>query len=99
MNLPVSGPFLAEKAQAFAAQLKCTGFACSNSWLSRFKARYAIVGKAVCSETAAADKEGTDERQNNDLQEALAAYNAADIFNFDESALLYCLLPKQVIGI
>ncbi|KAH7931774.1 hypothetical protein HPB49_026002 [Dermacentor silvarum] len=57
MNLPVSGPLLAEKALTFAAQLNCTGFACSNGWLSRFKARYSIVGKAVCGEAAAADEE------------------------------------------
>ncbi|KAH7958299.1 hypothetical protein HPB49_000639 [Dermacentor silvarum] len=50
MNLPVSGPLLAEKALTFAAQLNCTGFACSNGWLSRFKARYSIVGKAVCAD-------------------------------------------------
>ncbi|KAH7960166.1 hypothetical protein HPB49_017519 [Dermacentor silvarum] len=49
MNLPVSGPLLAEKALTFAAQLNCTGFACSNGWLSRFKARYSIVGKTVCA--------------------------------------------------
>ncbi|XP_037564678.1 tigger transposable element-derived protein 4-like [Dermacentor silvarum] len=98
MNLPVSGPLLAEKALTFAAQLNCTGFACSNGWLSRFKARYSIVGKAVCGEAAAADKEGADEWQHNELQEALAAYDAADIFNFDESALFYCLLPDRTLA-
>ncbi|KAH8028057.1 hypothetical protein HPB51_012643 [Rhipicephalus microplus] len=45
MNLPVSGPLLTEKALTFADQLNCPGFACSNGWLSRFKARYGIVGK------------------------------------------------------
>ncbi|KAH8019017.1 hypothetical protein HPB51_019214 [Rhipicephalus microplus] len=49
MNLPVSGPLLTEKALTFADQLNCPGFACSNGWLSRFKARYGIVGKVVCA--------------------------------------------------
>ncbi|XP_049513882.1 tigger transposable element-derived protein 4-like [Dermacentor silvarum] len=69
-----------------------------NGWLSRFKARYSIVGKAVCGEAAAADKECADEWQHNELQEALAAYDAADIFNFDESALFYCLLPDRTLA-
>lgn len=98
MNLPVSGPLLTEKAQTFADQLNCPGFACSNGWLSRFKARYGIVGKALCGEAAAADKEGAVEWQDTVLQEALTAYDAADIFNFDESALFYCLLPNRTLA-
>ncbi|KAH8031414.1 hypothetical protein HPB51_017186 [Rhipicephalus microplus] len=98
MNLPVSGPLLTEKALTFADQLNCPGFACSNGWLSRFKARYGIVGKVVCGEAAAADKEGAVEWQDTVLQEALTAYDAADIFNFDESALFYCLLPNRTLA-
>lgn len=98
LNLPISGPLLVEKAQTFAAQLNCDGFACSNGWLSRFKARYGLVGKAVCGEAAAADRDGADEWQNSRLQEALATYAAADIFNFDESAFFYCLLPNRTLA-
>lgn len=56
LNLPISGPLLAEKAQTFVAQLNCSGFACSNRWLLPFKARYGLVGKAVCVEAAAGDR-------------------------------------------
>ncbi|KAH7979784.1 hypothetical protein HPB49_011011 [Dermacentor silvarum] len=76
MNLPVSGPLLAEKALTFAAQLNCTGFACSNGWLSRFKARYSIVGKAVCGGD---DADGEDaEDCENLLVEVLERQGAAD---------------------
>ncbi|KAH8029307.1 hypothetical protein HPB51_025175 [Rhipicephalus microplus] len=99
-NMNLSGPLLTEKAQNFADQLNFPGFACSNGWLSWFQARYGIVGKAVCGEAAAADKQGAVEWQDTVLQEALTAYDAANIFNFDESALsiFHCLLPNRTLA-
>lgn len=97
-NLPVTGPLLAEKAEAFAAQLNCEDFSCSNGWLARFKARYSISARVVCGEAAHADKEGAEEWQNGQLQQEIAKYAAEDVFNFDESALFYRLLPNRTLA-
>uniref|UniRef100_A0A023FNB6 Putative tigger transposase n=1 Tax=Amblyomma cajennense TaxID=34607 RepID=A0A023FNB6_AMBCJ len=97
-NLPVTGPLLAEKADVFAAQLNCKDFSCSNGWLARFKARYSISSRVVCGEAAHADKEGAEEWQNGLLQQELTSYAAEDVFNLDESALFYRLLPNRTLA-
>ncbi|KAH7973152.1 hypothetical protein HPB52_022158 [Rhipicephalus sanguineus] len=50
MNLPVSGPILAEKAKRFAYLLRNTDFQPGGGWLQRFKERHGIVYKAVVGE-------------------------------------------------
>ncbi|KAH8024515.1 hypothetical protein HPB51_025142 [Rhipicephalus microplus] len=79
-------------------QLDSTEVAAAQLMACPFQAGYGIVGKDVCSEAAVADKGGAVKWQNTDLQKALAAYDAADIFNFDELALFYCLLLNRTLA-
>ncbi|CAG4994649.1 unnamed protein product [Parnassius apollo] len=51
-NVPISGPFLQEKANHFARQLGKTNFVCSESWIYRFRQRHNIVVGKVCGEAA-----------------------------------------------
>lgn len=97
-NLPVSDPLLVEKAQTFAIQLNHDGFVCSNGWLARFKARYNISTKIVSGEAVAADTSGGEHWKNVTLKQILAKYAPEDIFNKDESALFYKLLPNRTMA-
>ncbi|KAG0419080.1 hypothetical protein HPB47_004372 [Ixodes persulcatus] len=96
-NLPVSGPLLLEKARFFATQQHHDGFVCRSGWLSRFRARYNVVTRIISGEGAAADRDGTEEWQNGQLQQILTDYAPDDIFNLDESALFFKLLPNRTL--
>ncbi|EEC19457.1 transposase, putative [Ixodes scapularis] len=96
-NLPVSGPLLLEKARFFATQLHHDDFVCSNGWLSRFRARYNIATRVISGKGAAADTDGAEEWQNGQLQQILTDYAPEDIFNLDESALFFRLLPNRTL--
>uniref|UniRef100_A0A2R5LAU9 Putative tick transposon n=1 Tax=Ornithodoros turicata TaxID=34597 RepID=A0A2R5LAU9_9ACAR len=97
-NLPVSGPLLVEKARTFALQLRHDDFVCSNGWLARFKARYNIVSKVVSGESAEANKDGAEAWENGQLRQILQDYDPEDIFNMDESALFFKLLPNRTLA-
>ncbi|XP_064465861.1 tigger transposable element-derived protein 4-like [Ornithodoros turicata] len=97
-NLPVSSPLLIEKAQCFALQLNHDDFVCSSGWLARFKARHSIKARVVSGEAAATDIDGAHDWKNGKLQEILGGYAPEDIFNMDESALFYRLLPHRTLA-
>ena len=54
-NIPVTSPFLQEKARYFAAQLGCENFKASNGFLDRFKERRGITSQNVCDEEKCID--------------------------------------------
>jgi hypothetical protein len=51
-GLPISGPFIQEKALSFANILKIENFKASNRWLNKFCARNNIVFRAISDESA-----------------------------------------------
>lgn len=97
-NLPISGPLLVEKALVFASQLKHDDFVCSNGWLARFKARHGITTRSISGEGAAADVDGAEQWQNGQLRHILEDYAPDDIYNMDESALFFKLLPDRTLA-
>ncbi|XP_064468659.1 tigger transposable element-derived protein 4-like [Ornithodoros turicata] len=70
----------------------------SNGWLARFKARYNIVSKVVSGESAEANKDGAEAWENGQLRQILQDYDPEDIFNMDESALFFKLLPNRTLA-
>ncbi|KAH8033340.1 hypothetical protein HPB51_010380 [Rhipicephalus microplus] len=68
------------------------------SWLAIFKVRHGIATRTVSEEGAAADADGVEQWQNGQLKNILEDNAPNDIFNMDESALFFKLLPTAVIG-
>ncbi|KAH8039618.1 hypothetical protein HPB51_007818 [Rhipicephalus microplus] len=96
-NIPVSGPMLQEKAREFADALEVTGFDASAGCLFRFRQRNGITWQVVSGEEKAADKEGADSWRNDRFREVAESYSEDDIFNADETACFYQLLPDRTM--
>lgn len=96
-NVPVSGPMLQEKAREFADALEVTGFDASSGWLFRFRQRNGITWQVVSGEEKAADKEGADSWRNDRFRGIAESYSEDDIFNADETACFYQLLPDRTM--
>ena len=93
----ISGPVLAEKALSIAEELGIPGFLASTGWLARFKARHAIVFKKICGESKKVDLTKVEAwRESN--SELLNSFSPEDIFNCDETALFYNLLPNRTLA-
>lgn len=96
-NLPLSGPIIAAKARDFASQMGIEDFTASEGWLTRFKARHGLTFKSVCGERADVDEATCEQWLSGKLRELLAPYSLNDVFNADETALYYKLLPDKTI--
>jgi hypothetical protein len=97
-NIPLSGPFIKEKALQFATSLGHTNFKASNGWLHNFKTRYGIAQKNICGESRAVDDTVCDEWKKK-LVSLLSTkkYAPSEIFNADESGLFYRCLPDKTL--
>lgn len=94
-SLPVSGPILMEKADALALQMGYTDFKCSKGWFERFKKRNNVASKPMHGESGAVDGTAVENWRNHRLAELRSAYPDHDIFNLDEAALFYKMLPNR----
>ncbi|KAH6930412.1 hypothetical protein HPB50_013348 [Hyalomma asiaticum] len=65
---------------------------------TRFKARHNVCATVVCGEAAYAGHKGATEWQNGLLPAALANYTMENVFNLDDSALFYRLLPNRTLA-
>ncbi|GBN45822.1 Tigger transposable element-derived protein 6 [Araneus ventricosus] len=94
-NVPISGPFTIEKALLFAKALGYNEFRGSNGWLEKFKRRHGIMAKVISG------KDVYDNDNENWITETLSKmlkdYKPENIFNADETALVFqCLLQKTL---
>lgn len=96
-NLPLSGPLIRAKAE-FALRLGIENFSCSEGWLSRFKERSGLVFRAVSGESAVAVADACKDWQERRLPEVLRQFSPDDIYNVDETALFFKLLPTRTIS-
>lgn len=95
--IPISGPVLAEKALLIAESLGISGFVASTGWLARFKARHSIVFKKICGESKKVDISQVEAwRESN--SELINSFSPKDIFNCDETALFFNLLPNRTLA-
>lgn len=97
-DIPISGPLIRAKAEEFDLQLGIEGFACSERWLTRFKERNGLVFRAVSGEAAAADATACGDWQARRLPEILQEYSPESIYNVDETALFFKLLPSKSLS-
>ncbi|XP_049517686.1 tigger transposable element-derived protein 4-like [Dermacentor silvarum] len=87
---------LQQKALDFACMLSHDNFKASPGWLSRFKARHDIVAKVISGEAAAVDSVTTSSWLLSN-KELLSQYKPSDIYNADETALFYEMLPSKTL--
>lgn len=97
--MPLSGAILQQKALGFACMLGCHDFKASSGWLQKFKERHTIVGKVVSGESAAANAVGAADWLRSRVPEIFARYEAADVYNADETALFFRLLPNRTLAL
>lgn len=98
-RVPLSGAVLQRQAVNFANILGCDSFKASSGWLDKFKKRHAIVSKVLCGESASADIVGAATWQEEELRDILERYAAEDIYNADESALFFQMLPGRTLAL
>lgn len=90
-KVPISGDMLKEKAQFFLTELyPDETMVFSNGWLESFKSRYKIKVYCKYGESGSADLAGIAEALPL-LCQLLDQYEWRDIYNMDETGLLYCL--------
>lgn len=96
-QLPLSGPLICQQAERFAAKMSIDSFSASEGWLARFKERHGLAFRNVCGEKGAVDEHCVDNWRTTVLPRHLAAYEPADVFNADETALFFKALPDKTI--
>ena len=97
-TVPISGPILQSQALQFnKARNGSEDFKCSAGWLDRWKKRHGITQVNICGESRSADTAAAEEFLPN-FQELVETegYCAEQIFNADETALYYKMLPEDV---
>ena len=95
-HIPISGPLLQEKARQIAEELgNLPGeFKASNGWLEKFRKRHLILHRQISGESASVNTVTTEEWKNR-LPNILRGYNDDDVYNADETGLLFKALPDK----
>ena len=96
LNLPVSGPFIQQKALNYAKRQNVSDFKASNGWLGRFKARHSISCAVISGERASVDVQLVDEWKEK-LPTIIDGYAPKGIYNRDETGLFYRALPDRTL--
>ncbi|XP_065304542.1 tigger transposable element-derived protein 6-like [Dermacentor albipictus] len=97
-NIPVSGPMIEQKAKDFAFMLNRHDFRGGSGWLQRFKERHGIVGRAVTGESRAVDLGSVQKWIDENWNDIKTRYHPRDIFNADETALFWQMLPNRTLA-
>lgn len=94
-GIPVNGLLLRSRAEQLAVILGHGDVTFSEGWLSRFKARHGVVFSAMCGERDSVNESVVSDWQTNRLPALLAKYEDRNIFNADESGLVYKARPSK----
>ncbi|XP_019624404.1 PREDICTED: tigger transposable element-derived protein 6-like [Branchiostoma belcheri] len=97
-NVPLSGPILMEKARQLAESLGDENFKPTDGWLGRWKQRNGIAFKRGHGEKKDADTQSAENWVRDVLPGILQEYDEDDIYNCDETGLLYRALPSGTLA-
>lgn len=94
-NMPITLDIIKTKAESFSTQLHIDHgtFKFSTGWATSFCKRYSIKFTKTHGESAQADDEEILKAMH-DLLAKIGEYEQRDVFNFDETGLVYCAIPK-----
>lgn len=94
-KLPVNGPMIQTKALQLANTLDPTNkFTASDGWLDKFTKRHEIKFKSLSGEGASVNEAQVNDWLKN-LDDICANYDLKDIYNVDETGLMYATRPKK----
>ena len=96
-NIPLSGTLLAAKANDFASLLGIQDFQCNDGWLHRFKGRHDITHRLVSGEGQSVFLP-TVEKWREALPSLLESYEPRNVYNADETALFWQLIPSKTLA-
>ena len=96
-HVPISGPLIMREADRVAKRLNITTFRAIKGWLNRFQARHQIAHKIRSGEGVDVDKDVVRKWKETSLPEQLKGYDRKNIFNMDESAFFYRMLPTKAL--
>ncbi|XP_048248519.1 tigger transposable element-derived protein 6-like [Haliotis rufescens] len=96
-NIMLNDELLKTQAKVLGDKLGVEDFSYSTGWLYRFKLRHGIKMHKVHGESASVSLELVKEGRES-LQEVLLEYNPCDIFNCDETGLLYKIEPNSTLS-
>ncbi|XP_049524040.1 tigger transposable element-derived protein 4-like [Dermacentor silvarum] len=94
-NIPINGPLIRAKAEEFVLQLGIADFLCSEGWLTRFKDRNGLVFRTIAGEATAADATACRDWRAGRLPGIMHHFKDEDVYNVDETALFFKLLPTK----
>ena len=95
-HIPISGPLLQEKARQIAEELglQPDEFKASNGWLEKFRNRHMIGYRQISGESAGVCATTTEEWKHR-LTTIINEYSDDDIYNADETGLLFKAIPDR----
>ena len=96
-DINVSEKILINKAKVFAEYFNITDFSFSSGWLQKFKARYGIKEYKKHGECGSVDPSVVKAGRER-LKEVTSKYERKNIYNMDETALFYKLLPCTTLA-
>lgn len=100
-GLPISGPIIQQKALQLNAKLPDgdPDFTASQGWLNRWKTRHGVRQLTVTGESISSDKNAAEKFQK-EFEEFIKTeeLTADQIYNTDESGLLYRMLPNKTLA-
>ncbi|GBM05390.1 Tigger transposable element-derived protein 6 [Araneus ventricosus] len=95
-KISVSRVLLQEKAREVGESFRLETFKASNGWLEKFRTRHNISFKQICGEEKSVNpNEVTD--WIGKLKSLLKGYDDRNIFNADETGLIYRVLPEKTL--
>ncbi|KAH6945787.1 hypothetical protein HPB50_009945 [Hyalomma asiaticum] len=98
-NVPISGTILQQKAKGFACILGHEYFKVSNGWLQGFKSQHSVVGRVISGKFASADSDASASSVAEKLPGILDHYEVVDLYNANEKALFYQMLPNRMLAL
>lgn len=94
-GVPVNGPIMFKKAEELAERLGLEEFRGSKGWFERFKKRRGITFQKQVGEAGAVSEETVEEWVSTTLPALIDGYEPNNIYNCDETALFFKLLPDR----
>ena len=95
-NLIITDAILQAQAQSYGKQLKAVRFKGSDRWIRNFKIRHGIRSLSLQGEAASVDGK-TVEDYRESFKEWAKEFEPRNVFNLDETALFYKLLPNRTL--